>query len=111
MSLTISPTSIFIRQLKKLTKRYPSILDDLAQLEESLQENPLQGEALGKKCYKIRLAIRSKNRGKSGGGRIITQVLIEDKTVYLLSIYDKSEQDSIAEQELEHLLKYIGNPE
>jgi mRNA-degrading endonuclease RelE of RelBE toxin-antitoxin system len=107
MNLEIKPTSIFNKQLKKLIKKYPSIIDDVAQLEEDLQENPFLGEALGKKCYKIRVAISSKNRGKSGGGRVITQVLIEDETVYLLSIYDKSEQDSIAEQEIEQLLKYI----
>jgi len=72
-----------------------------------LEANPKQGTALGHECYKIRLSISSKGKGKSGGARVITYVLFAEKTVYLLAIYDKSEQDSISAKELRELLKNI----
>ena len=99
--LTIPP---FERQLKKLAKKYPSIKQDFATLLISLQENPEQGTLLGKGCYKVRMAISSKGKGKSGGSRMITHLVIEDQIIYLLSIYDKSEKASISDAELKELL-------
>ncbi|MGA9648084.1 type II toxin-antitoxin system RelE/ParE family toxin [Pedobacter sp.] len=63
---------------------------------------------MGKNCYKIRIAIASKGKGKSGGARIITNFMVTDSTVYLLSIYDKSEKDSISDRELVELLNEIS---
>ncbi len=79
-------------------------------LVESLEGNPLMGTSIGKDCYKIRMPIRSKGKGKSGGARVITYVKIVDETVYLLSIYDKSEQDSISEKEIANRLNSINKP-
>jgi len=62
---------------------------------------------LGKDCYKIRMAISSKNKGKSGGARIITNVHIVGETIYLLSIYDKSQKSNLDEGELDALLLEI----
>ncbi len=80
---------------------------DYAALLESLEKNPLQGEPIGKNCYKLRLVITSKNRGKRGGGRLITHVIVEEGMVYLLSIYDKSEQGRISDKEIERLLTFL----
>ncbi len=102
--LTIPP---FDRQLKRLFKKYPSLLTDLATLAEKLAEEPVTGIPLGNNCFKIRLAIASKRRGKSGGARIITHVYVAQSAVYLLSIYDKSEQADLKDKELEDLLAYI----
>ncbi|MDZ7880865.1 MAG: type II toxin-antitoxin system RelE/ParE family toxin [Saprospiraceae bacterium] len=66
------------------------------------------GKPLGKDCYKIRMAISSKNKGKSGGARVITCVKIVDDTLYLLSIYDKSEQEDIPDNEIDAVLKSLG---
>ena len=63
---------------------------------------------LGKDCYKVRMAISSKNQGKSGGARVITCVKIVDDTLYLLSIYDKSEQENIPDDEIDAVLKSLG---
>ncbi len=90
----------FKRELKTLAKKYHSILDDFETLLNSLAINPTQGTPIGDSCYKIRLAISSKGKGKSGGARVITNVKIVDDTVYLLSIYDKSEQENISNAEL-----------
>ena len=72
-----------------------------------LTENPIKGTSLGNGFYKIRLAIKSKGKGKSGGARIITYVKIIATTVYLVSIYDKSEQSDISENELDVLFGEI----
>jgi hypothetical protein len=72
-----------------------------------LEENPTQGISLGRNCYKIRLAITSKGKGKSGGARVITNIVVTEDTLYLLSIYDKSDKDNLSDKELEELLKDI----
>ncbi len=107
MSYNIIAVPTFRKELRKLANKYPSLKTDLAVLFESLEENPIQGTSLGKHCYKIRLAISSKGKGKSGGGRVITNFVVADKTVYLLSIYDKSEKENISDSELNELLKHI----
>jgi mRNA-degrading endonuclease RelE of RelBE toxin-antitoxin system len=107
MSYNIVAVPTFKKELKKLAKKYHSIKSDLATLFETLEINPEQGTSLGNNCYKIRLSITSKNKGKSGGARIITNFVIADDTVYLLSIYDKSDKDNLTDKELNELLKYV----
>jgi hypothetical protein len=63
---------------------------------------------MGKDCYKIRMAITSKGKGKSGGSRVITCVKVINQTAYLLSIYDKSEKENISDKELDALLHMAG---
>jgi len=58
-------------------------------------------------CYKIRLAIASKGKGKQGGARIITHLQVIGQTVYLLAIYDKSYLDTMTEREIKNLLNLI----
>ena len=53
------------------------------------------------------MAVGSKGKGKRGGARIILNVMVEDKRVYLLSIYDKSEKANLTDKELLELLKYL----
>jgi hypothetical protein len=81
--------------------------NELSKLVQSLQDHPEQGISIGKNCFKIRIAIASKGKGKSGGARIITNFVITDHTIYLLSIYDKSEKENITDKELIELLKYL----
>lgn len=73
----------------------------------SLKEKPEQGLPIGRSCYKIRIAIASKGKGKSGGARLITNFVVIQDTVYLLSIYDKSEKENLTDKELAELLKSI----
>lgn len=107
MNFKIIPTNFFSRQLKRLAKKYPSLKSDLQTINMELKENPMTGAPLGKDCYKIRVAITSKGQGKSGGARVISLVRIVQNTVYLLSIYDKSEEESISGKEIDKLLKTI----
>ncbi len=107
MSYKVETIKTFDRQSKRLVKKYPSFKKDLTAFANRLSENPDQGTSLGKNCFKVRLAISSKNKGKSGGARIITHVQIVDDTVFLLSIYDKSAKSSLNEGELDSLLSEI----
>ncbi len=107
MSYNILPLPPFEKQIKRLVKKYPSLKSEYLSLIESLEKNPNQGSNIGNNCFKIRIAIASKGKGKSGGARVITHFIIEDKTIYLLSIYDKSEQSDIQDKELKMLLSSI----
>jgi mRNA-degrading endonuclease RelE of RelBE toxin-antitoxin system len=103
--MTIETYHRFEKELKRLIKKHPSLLPSLRQLNEELLENPFIGQSLGNGCYKIRMAIPSKGKGKSGGARLITHVHIEGETIYLLSIYDKSEKENISDKEIQKILK------
>jgi hypothetical protein len=107
MNYKVISIPFFDRQFKRLAKKFLSLKGDFQELVNSLVENPTQGESIGKGSYKIRLSITSKGKGKSGGARVITYVLIQSEAVYLLSIYDKSEQSSISNDELKSLIKLI----
>lgn len=72
-----------------------------------LTENPFEGSPLGDNIYKVRMAISSKGKGKSGGARVITCVKIVDDVIHLLTIYDKSEIDNIADEYLDELRESI----
>lgn len=65
------------------------------------------GTPLGKNAYKIRMAVTSKGKGKSGGARVITCVKIIATTVYLVSIFDKSEKENVTDKELKDLIKNL----
>ena len=97
----------FEKELKRLSKRYPSVKSDFALLLNSLKENPSQGTSLGNECYKVRMAIASKGKGKSGGARVITCFKVVHETVFLLTIFDKSDQEAISNKELRDLLRFI----
>jgi mRNA-degrading endonuclease RelE of RelBE toxin-antitoxin system len=107
MSFEIIPTPNFQKEAKKLSKKYFSLQSDLAPLLDKLIENPVLGNEIFKNCYKIRFSIKSKNKGKSGGGRLITFVKVVQNEVYLLSIFDKSDQETVSDQLLKDILKGI----
>ncbi len=85
----VKVASSFLRQSKRLLKKYKSLADDLEQLIANLAENPEQGKSLGKSCYKVRMAITSKNKGKSGGARVITLFQRVDDTLILIKVSRK----------------------
>ena len=107
MSYRIEVSETFKHQLKRLAKKYHSLKNEYAGLIKSLEENPHLGTPIGNNCYKIRLAIASKGKGKSGGARVITNIFVSAEIIYLLSIYDKSEKENLTEKELQKLLSEI----
>jgi len=109
MNYNVKTINIFDRQIKRLAKKFPSLKNELKNLINSLKEDPKLGTHIGNDCYKIRLAIASKGKGKSGGARVITHIVFTDDTVYLLSIYDKSEIDNLTDKEILSFIKEIDN--
>lgn len=92
-------------------KKYKSFKDDYAEFVEQLTLNPKMGVDLGGGLRKVRMAITSKNKGKSGGVRVITAnvvVSVVDTDVYLLTVYDKSEISSIDKRELREMKENLG---
>ena len=107
MSYKVKTIPYFDRQAKRLARKFKSFRGELSELFDSLEVDPTQGTALGNDCYKIRVAIKSKEKGKSGGARAITHVIAVREHVYLLTVYDKSEKESISDKELQELLNMI----
>ena len=107
MSFEVAPIPEFVKELKWLAKKYRSLKVEMNALGEELAKHPHMGVPIGNDCYKIRLSIKSKGAGKSGGARVITCVVAVREEVYLLSIYDKSEQSTLTDKRLKELLKQI----
>ena len=107
MSYSVIPTRVFKSQAKKLIRKFPSLKTELEELSEILSQNPLSGTSLGNDTFKIRLAVKSKGKGRSGGMRIITFKIDRNKEVYLLTIYDKSEIASIDDRAIKFLIRQI----
>ncbi len=95
MGFKIVPTELFSKELKRIAKKHKAILDDIAELSKELKKNPRIGTDLGHNVYKIRMAISGTGKGKSGGARVITCVILVKETVYLSDIYLKSEYDTV----------------
>ena len=110
MSCKIYTFPSFEREAKRLNKRYKSFKSDLKVLmNELMSSSPSLGADLGGGLRKVRMAIKSKGTGKSGGARIITVVLADvEDGLGLLYIYDKSERSTLKGKELTDLLKKNG---
>ena len=120
MNCRIIAIDDFKRDAKKLLKKYASLKNELAQLEADLLQNPRFGTLIQENTYKIRLAVKSKGKGKSGGMRVITHVvevmlqinentIEQDFTVFLLTIYDKSEMENITDTNLQYLINQVNS--
>lgn len=111
MKYNIKAQLSFIKETKRLGKKYRSLKTDLKELGEDILANPSLGTDLGGGLRKIRMHITSKGKGKSGGARVITFTVIasmEEAEINLLYIYDKSERANITKEEIEHLLAANG---
>ena len=107
MNWTISTVPDFDREAKRLAKKYKSLRTDLSQLQKDLKQNPFLGVEILPGVRKIRMAITSKGKGKSGGARVISFIAVSDSDngdIILLYIYDKSESPNIQTEYLKKLL-------
>ena len=110
MANSIIYSAIFIKKAKIYKKKHTSIVEELRELEVQLLKNPKQGNDLGAGIFKIRLAVKSKGKGKSGGYRIITYLVSNNDDGYIvnmLTIYDKSEESSIDKKVLLQIIKSL----
>ncbi|MBP3590695.1 MAG: addiction module toxin RelE [Muribaculaceae bacterium] len=110
MSFKVFTTPEFDNQAKTLSKRHRSFKNDLRDFVLSLEDNPFQGVELSPGIRKIRMAISSKGRGKSGGARIITYTVVAAETegmVYLMNVYDKADFSSVELSVLKDMIKEL----
>ncbi len=114
MKVRVITSETFRKKTKRLLKKYPSLKNELLLLEKQLIEKPESGISLGNNCYKIRIAVKSKGKGKRGGIRVITHIIIrlsrtveELKIVGLVTIFDKSEYANLKNNELIELIAEI----
>jgi len=105
MSYNVELSDNFKKEAKQLSKKYLSLKSELTELFKELESNPTLGTPLGNDIYKIRMAIASKNKGKSGGARILSFVKVTETTVLLFSIYSKGEVDSLTDKQIKELIK------
>jgi len=105
MNYSVELTQNFKKEAKRLSKKYPSLKSELEKLFAELGKNPTFGTPLGNNIYKIRLVIASKNKGKSGGARVLSFVKVTQTTVLLFSIYSKGEIDNLTDREIQKLIK------
>lgn len=110
MNYSIETLPNFDRQVKRLAKKYKSLKEDLQELTNALRSDPAVGADLGNGVRKVRMAIRAKGKGKSHGARVITHtavISVREGVVTLLAIYDKAEQSTITNKEIEQLLREL----
>ena len=109
MKVQVYYTPVFEKKFKRYKKKFQSIESDLLLFIENLPN--IVAIDLGDGVYKYRLSVKSKNKGKRGGFRIISfEILVteQQKNIILLTIYDKSEQSSISKSEIASILKDEG---
>ena len=110
-NITISVSDDFAKEAKRLAKKYPSFKQDYKDFLDSIKENPLQGDEITKNIRKIRMAIKAKGKGKSGGARVITfNVLtdVENGHVIFLLLYDKEDASTVKVNVVKQLVREMG---
>ena len=110
-NITISVSDDFAKEAKRLAKKYPSFKQDYKEFLESIKNNPLQGDEITKNIRKIRMAIKAKGKGKSGGARVITfNILtdIENGHVVFLLLYDKEDASTVKVNVVKQLVRDMG---
>ena len=110
-NITVSVSDDFAKEAKRLAKKYPSFKQDYKDFLDSIKENPLQGDEITKNIRKIRMAIKAKGKGKSGGARVITfNVLtdVENGHVVFLLLYDKEDASTVKVNVVKQLVREMG---
>jgi hypothetical protein len=109
VNINVKYTVTFEKQFKRYKKKFDLITADLLTFLSNLENEP--NVNLGGGFYKYRLAVKSKNAGKSGGFRVITfEVIISEteKNATLITIFDKSEKENIPTTTLKSILAQEG---
>lgn len=110
-NITVSVTDDFAKEAKRLAKKYPSFKQDYKEFLESIKNNPLQGDEITKNIRKIRMAIKAKGKGKSGGASVITFNVLTDMEnghVVFLLLYDKEDASTVKVNVVKQLVRDMG---
>lgn len=104
MSLMIEYSDNFLKEAKQLSKKFKFLKSDLQKAIKEIEEKNDLGVALGFNLFKKRVSNSSIPTGKSGGFRVIIYQQIEDEII-LISIYSKTQKDTLSDEELKIILK------
>ena len=104
MSYSVIEQELYLKALKKLSKKYRNINSDIEDFLLNLSSLDDLGIELKNNTYKVRIANSDKNRGKSAGYRLITYVKVIENEIHLIYIYDKSSLENVTEKELDRLI-------
>ena len=102
--MNFETTALFRKEAKKLAKKYPLLKRDLNAFIENFDKNHQSAVSIKQNLYKVRIKNSSKNRGKRAGYRVYYYLQMKS-TVYLLTIYDKSETTMIDETVLDEIIR------
>lgn len=94
-------------------KKFKKIIDDISRVTDELEQGNLIGDPIPELSFntnnhtvKVRAANSDTKVGKSNGYRIIYYVVMDDREIYLLTIYYKKEDNMIpTNKEIEQLVK------
>jgi len=104
MNYKIETIPRFEKDVKTLKKKFPKIKNDLEKFINELALNPELGTNLGDNIFKVRVSNSSIPTGKSGGFRVITYYK-KDDILYLVTIYSKTEQDTVLTERLRKIVR------
>jgi mRNA-degrading endonuclease RelE of RelBE toxin-antitoxin system len=119
-TVVVRVSKAFQKQAKPLLKKYVSLVEELKQLAVDLSINPYLGKKIMPNVFKIRIVIKSKGKGKRGGARVITfhrketniigllNEEVNEHTITLIAIYDKSDTENITDNEIRKLIQNIS---
>lgn len=107
MPTRIRNTPQYFKELRKLARKYPSVIQDVDNLVGVLKNDERHGDLIpnvGYEVYKVQLANPSAQKGKSGGFRLIYYVELAD-SIILLSIYSKSDYEDMPLHRIQTLIQ------
>jgi mRNA-degrading endonuclease RelE of RelBE toxin-antitoxin system len=113
MPTTVSIAAAFQKDLDRIARKFPKVIDVTAALIDTLKNDERPGDKVprvGYDVYKVRLKNPSAGRGKSGGFRAIYYVQLAN-SVILLTIYSKTEQTDISPDEIRRILQETQPPD
>ncbi len=104
MSYIVIEQELYLKALKKLSKKYKNIESDIENFLLNIRSIEDLGIELKNNVYKVRIANSNKNKGKSAGYRLISYIKITNNELHLIYVYDKGSLVNISEKELDTLL-------
>ena len=107
MLIRITAVDSFLARLRKLARKYPSVLEDVDKLSNQIRQGEFPGKLyrrVGGDVYQVRLPNRSARRGKSAGFRVLYHVH-DNITVTLIAICLRSKCHELTEAEIRSLLQ------
>lgn len=108
MNLPMKRTFIQTFEFSKNWDRLGFLDSDLRRLELEIMKNPKAGKVIRGtgKLRKIRFAFQGE--GKRGSTRVCYVDFSEKETIYLITVYPKSEKDNLTKAECHNIEKMIN---